>query len=228
MNKTSKLEIDKVLHKLDEKFINKEIDETIYNELKTKYERQLNEVEKREIEEKLLVESKISKPVKLPYVEKPEDNGNGTKIGITIVAIIIIVGVFFIATQLLQREAMQNVELSLSDVQIRNIGLSSATLEVYINMYNPNNGITATLDRMDYSVYANGNNLGNGQITQRVDIPPQGTKTVSSAFQVSYAGTLRAVWSALTGGGNIKWNLKGTAYFDTPLGTLNIPIDQYK
>lgn len=228
MNKTSKSEIYKVLQKLDEKFINKEIDETIYNELKAKYERQLNEVEKKEIEEQLLAESKISKPIKLPHAEKPEDNGNGTKIGITIFAIIIIVGVFFIATQLLQRQAMQDVQLSLSDVQIKNIGLSSATLEVYVNMYNPNNGITATLDRMDYSVYANGNNLGNGQITQRVDIPPQGTKTVSSAFQVSYAGTLRAVWSALTGGGNIKWNLKGTAYFDTPLGTLNIPIDQYK
>lgn len=225
MNNTSKSKIDKVLQKLDEKFIDKEIDETIYNELKAKYERQLSEVEKREIEEKLLAESKL---LKIPFVEKPEDSGNGTKIGIAIVALIIIVGVLFLVNELLQREAMQNVELSFSDVQIRNIGFTSATLEIYLNMYNPNSGITATLDRMDYSVSANGNFLGNGQITQRVDITPRATKTVSSTFQVSYAGTLGAVWSALKNGGNIKWNLKGTAYFDTPFGTLDIPINQYK
>ena len=225
MNKSNKAEINKIIQKLDEKFINKEIDENIYNDLKAKYERQLNEVEKKEIEEKLLAESR---PLIIPHAEKPEDGGNGTKIGITIVAILIIVGVIFVVIQLLQREAMQNVQFSLSDVQIRNIGFTSATLEIYLNMYNPNSGITATLDRMDYSVYANGNYLGNGQITQRVDIPPQGTKTVSSMFQVSYAGTLGAVWSALTQGGQIKWNLRGTAYFDTPLGIINIPINQYK
>jgi LEA14-like dessication related protein len=225
MNKTSKSEIETVLQKLDEKFINREIDENIYNELKAKYERQLNEVEKREIEEKLLAESR---PLIIPHAEKPEDGGNGTKIGITVVAILIIVGVIFVVIQLLQREAMQNVELSLSDVQIRNVGFTSATLEIYLNMYNPNSGITATLDRMDYSVYANGNYLGNGQVIQRVDISPKATKMVSSTFQVSYAGTLGAIWSALTSGGNIKWNLKGTAYFDTPFGTLNIPINQYK
>lgn len=263
MTETNKCEIERILQKLDEKLINKEIDETIYNELKAKYENQIKEIEKKETEEKIIAEAepakipseyKAKEPKKVDKIHKMvhcvacgaeisnkaeicpscgirvQKSGTGKKIAIAalvLIAFVVIASIVWIQGETEQREAMKNVQVSLSDVQLRNIGLTSATVDIVLNMYNPNSRTTATLDRLDYMVYANGIYLGNGYISQRVDIPPLFTKTVSTTFQVQYTGALGAVWSVLTQGGRVNWNLKGTAYFDTPLGTINIPIDIY-
>ncbi len=232
MTKTSRSEIKSILQKLDEKFLNKEIDETIYNELKAKYEKQLKE-EAMEDAEKLLAENR---PQKIPPVDKVEEPkkigkiGTGKKIAIAAAVLIVfalIIFVVWIEGEKEQREAMQNVQILSFDVQSVRIGLTSATLDIYITMYNPNRRTTATLDRLDYSIFANGNYLANGYISQRVDIPPLSTKTVSTPLQVSYTGALSTAWSALMSGGKINWNLRGTAYFDTLFGTMNVPINQY-
>ncbi len=104
------------------------------------------------------------------------------------------------------------------------LNFTETWVDIELSMYNPNQ-ITATLDRADYKVYGNGNYLGNGVIYQRVDIPPGNTQTVSTDFRISYGSALSTIWSAITSG-NINWAVSGTAYFDTPLGTLDIPFSR--
>ncbi|MEN3037375.1 MAG: LEA type 2 family protein [Candidatus Methanosuratincola petrocarbonis] len=111
--------------------------------------------------------------------------------------------------------------MKLADVHVKSIGLASATLEVSLSIYNPNS-ITATLDRVTYSLYANGIYLGDGTLS-RTDIPPGSTITVSAPFTLS--GALSVLWSCFTTGGEVTWRVKGTAYFDTPLGSLTTPFD---
>jgi len=149
---------------------------------------------------------------------------SGAKWVVALVIVLIAIGaIFFIFQEVQKREALRNCEINLADVSVKSIGLTSATLNIKLRIYNPNT-VTATLDRADYSLYGNENYLGDGTITKRVDIPPGGTTTVTSPFELSYSGAARVIWSALTEG-TIKWKIIGTAYIDTPLGTLTIPFE---
>jgi len=138
--------------------------------------------------------------------------------------IVLIVGGYFYQ-QIQQREALQNVQISLGVIDLKSLGLTSATLGLSLNMYNPNNSVTAILDRTEYQLYANGNELANGEIPNRYDIPPTSTITVPMDVTVSYLDSLRAVFSAFNNG-QINWEMKGMAYFEMPiLGAIPIPYD---
>jgi len=102
-----------------------------------------------------------------------------------------------------------------------------ARLKVELKFYNPN-PVIATLDRLMYSLYGNDIYLGDGIIPEVYDIPPQGTRTITTHFELPYGGAVRAIWDYLIKGGRITWRIVGIAYIDTPLGTLNIPFDVKK
>jgi len=123
-----------------------------------------------------------------------------------------------------KRAALKSCQISLASVSVKSLGLTSATLEIKLRIYNPNS-ITATLDRAYYSLYANDVYLGDGTIPRKYDIPPGGTITIATPFELSYSGALQTIWSYITKGGNVTWRMKGTAYIDTSLGTLDIPFD---
>jgi LEA14-like dessication related protein len=123
-----------------------------------------------------------------------------------------------------KREALRSCQISIADVSVKSLGPTSTRLEIKLNIYNPNS-IPATLDRASYSLYANEVYLGNGTITRKYDIPPGSTVTIVTPFELSYPGALQTIWSYITKGGKAVWRMKGTAYIDTPLGTLSIPFD---
>ena len=125
--------------------------------------------------------------------------------------------------QIRQREALKNVIVSIAEIHVEEIGLTGATLNIRLRMQNPNS-LTATLDRMDYTIYGNGNNLGSGNIAQRTDIPAGGENVASTDFDLLYSGAAKVIQSDLATG-NVKWRITGTAYFDTPIGTINVPFD---
>lgn len=144
-------------------------------------------------------------------------------IGIAVI-VVLIVGIYF-SQQVQQREVLQNVQISLGGINLKSLGLTSAILRLSLNMYNPNNSVTATLDRTEYQLYANGNELANGEIPNRYDIPPTSTVTVPTDVTVSYLDSLGAVFSALKNGA-VNWEMKGISYFEMPiLGTIQVPFD---
>lgn len=240
MSESNKHEIEGILQRLDEKFLDKEIDETIYNELKAKYEKQLKEKITEDAEKSLvfkaspttlmtksLVDVRVEEPKKISKIR------TGKKIVVAATVLVVfaliiswIAWISWIEGEREQREALQNVQVLSFDVQSVRFGLTSISADLSVTLYNPNSRITATLDRMDYMIYVNGNYFTNGYISQRIDISPMSTKTVSTPLQVSYSGALSTVWSVLMSGGKISWGLRGTAYFDTPIGTMNVPISQ--
>jgi LEA14-like dessication related protein len=132
------------------------------------------------------------------------------------------IGLWFVQ-QVRQREALRTVQISLDSVEVTNMELTGATLVIRLRIYNPNS-ITATLDRANYDLWGNGNDLGNGAISERTDIPPASTRTIATNFELSFAGAAGVIWSALNVG-KVSWRLTGTAFFDTPLGTMSVPFD---
>ncbi|MCH8914409.1 MAG: LEA type 2 family protein [Thaumarchaeota archaeon] len=149
----------------------------------------------------------------------------GKKKAIIIVPIILVIlyfGFQFFQQEVSQREALKDVEISLDGVNVNSVGFTSATLELRFRMYNPN-AVTATLDRADYEVYGNDISLGNGNISQRIDIQSRETRTVTTIFDASYGGAASVLISAIREG-NVNWRIGGTAYYDTPLGSITVPF----
>jgi len=140
------------------------------------------------------------------------------------VVILILVGVgFYFINEIRQREALRNIEVSVYDIVIESIGFTSATLKIKLKMFNPNS-ITATLDRADYNLYGNDIYVGSGVIPTRVDIPAHSSTVVTTTFDLSYSGAAKVILDALSIG-KITWKIKGTAYFDTPFGSISVPFE---
>ena len=147
----------------------------------------------------------------------------GIGIGVSIVVIIVAFASLGISQEIQQRKALENIQISFDGVNVKDIGFSGATLDLVFRMYNPND-ITATLDRADYDLFLNDNYVGTGQIFQRVDIPAFSSRTVHSEFNLSFGGVAQSLVSALIEG-KTTWRVSGTAYYDTLLGTINVPFD---
>jgi LEA14-like dessication related protein len=149
------------------------------------------------------------------------------KLALAVVVLIVVVVVacaFYVYSEIQKRQALKNVEISLSDVEVVNVGITTAKLNVKLQFYNPNS-VTATLDRAHYTLYGNNTYVGDGEITEKVDIAPGATRTVTSPFDLSYSGAIQSLWSYIVSGGKITWRIVGTAYIDTPLGTLTVPFN---
>nr|WP_240923465.1 LEA type 2 family protein [Thermococcus sp. 18S1] len=141
-----------------------------------------------------------------------------------IVVVVILLGGLYVYSEYEKRAALQNCEITLSDVRVASIGLTGAKLEIVFRIYNPND-VTATLDRIEYELYGNGEFLGYGYIDRSVDIPARSIRYVSSEFTLDYGGALKTIWSALKRG-DVDWRVKGTLHIDTPIGTLDVPFEE--
>jgi len=144
---------------------------------------------------------------------------------VVLVAIILLLAVTsLVFYEYMKRKALKSCEIHLTDIGVKSLGFINATLEIRLRIYNPNS-VTATLDRAVYSLYANDVYLGDGTIPRKYDIPPGGTATIITEFELSYSGTLKTIWSYLTTGEKITWRVKGIAHIDTSIGMLDIPFD---
>ena len=149
--------------------------------------------------------------------------GAARVVGASIVTLILLGAGGYLYREYQKREALRSVEIHLEGIQVRSIGATSASLEIRLRLHNPST-TTATLDRADYSVYGNNIHLGDGRITERVDLPPGATRTVTTPFDLSYS-LLSTLWEVLKGE-NITWRITGKAYLSNPLGTLTVPFDE--
>lgn len=144
-------------------------------------------------------------------------------IGISVVFVISVISVGFVISEIEQRKTLEEIEISFHEARLKDIGFRGATLDLSLNMYNPND-ITATLDRAVYDLWFNDNYLGSGETHQRLDIPPLESKIAKTDFDLSFEGAGRSIISAITLG-EVSWRIEGIAYYDTPIGTIEIPFD---
>lgn len=122
-----------------------------------------------------------------------------------------------------ERNALKNIQISVSGVKIENVNLTSASLNFTLKIVNPNN-TPATIDRTNYTVFINNVSLGTGQNQQKVTIPAGGTAFIPQPFVASNIGAAQSAWAFLTQA-QVQWRLVGTAYFDTFLGTVSTGYD---
>jgi LEA14-like dessication related protein len=173
-----------------------------------------------------LAASLRAQPQPVPAVPKStaKVSHKGRNIGIAVIVLILVLVGGSFALQTAQRVAIQNV--TVVSVTPSNIGvhLSGVTMDVDMVVHNPNS-ITATLDQVSYSVYANNDFLGSGQTTTTYNIPPQSDYKLTFPLTMGWGSAFSAVGSYILNGGHVTWELKGTDSVNINGLSYSVPFD---
>jgi len=121
-----------------------------------------------------------------------------------------------------QIRAIEDTEITVRSIEVNEFSSDLIDLNVTLDIYNPND-VTARLERMNYTIYANDVNIGNGSFEEAVEIPPEEGRRTSTNFTTEPTIVPATIFSALRQG-ELVWSVEGVLYFDTPLGTLEQPF----
>ena len=128
---------------------------------------------------------------------------------------------------------IENPRYSFRDIRPRvNVALplsaSSIDFDFTIAVDNPND-VGLRLDRFDFSLFVNDNRLLDSVSNQQIRIPANGIGDVGLRARVDY-NDLRSMWSEIVNvvqGNRARYEVRGTAYYDTPVGQLRFPVTVY-
>jgi LEA14-like dessication related protein len=98
-------------------------------------------------------------------------------------------------------------------VEVTGLGLKGLNLSLQAVVYNPN-GFGATVEAANYSVYANGHYVGEGQLAHKFDIAPQSSQILVFPVSAGWGSTFMTTGSYIVGLGNVTWKARGTANVD--------------
>lgn len=123
-----------------------------------------------------------------------------------------------------QRKAIEQAKFSLRNVQLLGIDLVGANLLVTIQLENPSD-TDMVLDRIDYTLFVNGLKAFEGDVKDKLTVPPGQSRPLPIRVTLAYADIGTQIRGLLATGQVKSWGLKGAAHFDTPIGTIDYPID---
>jgi LEA14-like dessication related protein len=111
------------------------------------------------------------------------------------------------------------------------IPFSSSTVDLgfTIDVENPNR-VALRLDRLDFDIFMNGNRVVQGINNSGIRIPAQGfgQLQLETRFGYNELGSLFREVVDIVQGNRASYEIRGTAYYDTPVGQLNFPITVYR
>jgi len=108
------------------------------------------------------------------------------------------------------------------------LSASSIDFDFTIGVDNPNR-VGLRLDEIDFSLFANDKRLVDSVSNQRVSIPANGYGDVRLTARVGY-GQLRNLWGEIINaiqGDRARYEVRGNAWFNTPLGRMRFPVTVY-
>ena len=106
---------------------------------------------------------------------------------------------------------------------------SSIDFNFLVDVDNPNS-VGLTLDRMDFDLMMNDRHLLSGVTDRSVRIPANGIGEVEIRGRVGYEN-IRNIFTEvvdLIQGQRAQYQLRGTAYYNTPLGQMRFPLTIYQ
>ena len=143
------------------------------------------------------------------------------KIGI----ILILLALSFGCTELMKRVAVKELEFNLKRVSLIDYDLSTMTLKIDLDAYNPND-IDAVIDRLDYSFYINEKNAANGTTARKETVKAGKEKTVSTTLRINYLSLGAAILEAVKDK-KADFRMEGTVFVETPVGAITFPIELF-
>ena len=125
---------------------------------------------------------------------------------------------------------IQNPRYNIRNIQPRvNIAIplsaSSIDFDLTLGVDNPNS-VGLRLDRLDFSLFVNDSRLLDSVSNQRISIPANGVGDVHLRARADYRSIqniFREV-SDIIQGNRARYEVRGNAYYNTPVGQLKFPV----
>ena len=117
--------------------------------------------------------------------------------------------------------------VSLNDVTVRNLNISSAELVARVEIENPN-AFDLVLTDFDYRLKINRQEWGQGSIQDNIRVPEKGRSTIDIPVKLDMLSMGRTVYQALADRQVLEYQLNGEATLDTGLELLRnfrMPLD---
>ena len=139
---------------------------------------------------------------------------------IIIIAVIILVILGFLGYLYSADVAtLDNARVTIKDIRIQEIGLTSCKLKIFIDIYNPSDRDISGL-KADFDVFIAGTDVGSGSVS-RVSIPAQSSQEKGVSLTINYKGLAEAVIDGITKG-NFNLSIKGYASGDVFFGLITV------
>lgn len=118
----------------------------------------------------------------------------------------------------------QEPSIQLTTVVVRGLGLAGGTLDLMLDVNNPNNfDLRGT--RLELGLDVEGTHFGDVELNDAFNLPRGQPTTVVVPLTFEWAGVGAAARSALTYG-TVKYEMKGTASLQTPFGVERVPFSR--
>ena len=125
---------------------------------------------------------------------------------------------------------IENPRYSIRDIRPRvdfalPLNASSIDFDFILGVDNPNS-VGLRLDRLDFDLLVNDQHLLNSTSTQNVQIPSRGFGEVHLRSRVGY-DSIRSIFREVAdviNGNRAQYALRGTAYYNTPVGAMRFPV----
>ena len=147
---------------------------------------------------------------------------------IIIYAIIIAIVSLSLACKTVERRKnLEHCDFDLESVEVMDITLTKVNMIAKIKIYNPNDD-KVILDRLDYEIYSEKTLLAEGSHREQIDIESGTSEVIKLSVNSELKNLGKGILNAITGGGKTLYTVKGTAYIDSVIGTLDFPFKTQK
>jgi len=128
---------------------------------------------------------------------------------------------------------IENPRYTIRDIRPRvdiALPLSASTIDIdfAIEVDNPND-VGLNLDQIDFNLFVNDNAILDSVRSYDVRIPAKGRQDVQLQTRIGYQN-VRSLWDELVNvirGRRAKYEIRGDAYYETPIGRMKFPVTVY-
>lgn len=121
----------------------------------------------------------------------------------------------------LVRQAFQNPVVDVRDVRVAAIGLQGATLEVHLEIENPNE-FRLDAEKVSYNFFVDSTRVVSGELNQRLTLEEKGKIPLTIPVTFDYAA-LQTAMRYYRDHGALDYRVEGLFTLVTPLGRLTRP-----
>jgi LEA14-like dessication related protein len=108
------------------------------------------------------------------------------------------------------------------------LSASSIDIDFDLEVDNPNS-VGLRLDQLDFNLFINDSRVLDSVSRQELRIPANGVGSVQLRTRIGYEN-IRSLWTEMVDvvrGQRARYELRGDAYYETPLGRLKFPVTVY-
>jgi LEA14-like dessication related protein len=108
------------------------------------------------------------------------------------------------------------------------LSASSIDIDFAVEVDNPND-VGLRLDHIDFDLFINDSRILDSVSQQNIRIPANGRGDVRLSTRIGY-DSVRGLWNEIVDtihGERARYEIRGNAYYDTPIGTMKFPVSVY-